>query len=110
MERNNIFTSKFMDNICNTVVFLGVTMFAIDFPYYIGQLFNFNKSIQELTIPAFVVLCAYIAIMRYSNYLTVKGFELELIHRYRNATKEEKTAVKDILTLNLSCFDDEEEN
>lgn len=107
MERDNIFTSKFMDNICNTIVFIGVTIFALDFPYYIWETFNFNNSNLGLARLVCLALCAYIAIMRYDNYLTVKGFEMKLIYRYRNATKKEKTAVKDILTLNLSCFDDE---
>lgn len=108
MESNNIFTSKLMDKICNTVVFIGVTMFTLDFPYYIWETFNFNKSNIGLARLVCMSLCAYIAIMRYDNYLKVKGFELELIHRYRNANKEEKTAVKDIL--HLICFDDDEEN
>lgn len=105
MERDNIFTSKFMDKICNTIVFFGVTLFALDFPYYIWETFNFNNSNLVLARLVCMAMCAYIPIMRYGTHLTVKGFEMELIYRYRRATKEEKTTVKDIL--NITCFDDE---
>lgn len=106
MERDNIFTSKFMDNICNTIVFIGVTMFALDFPYYIWETFNFNNSNLGLARLVCLALCTYIAIMRYGNYLTVKGLEMKLIYHYRDANKEEKNTVKKILS--LICFDDEE--
>lgn len=60
MERKRTFTEKIIVTCWNIIVFIGVAMFVLDFPYEICELFNLKETnILSLRIIA-IVACIYL--------------------------------------------------
>ena len=107
MERKRTFTEKIIVQAWDIIVFLGVFMFALDFPFSICDLLNIKVTftLQILSLAGCVYLYGKSNDIKSEDSLTVKGFEKRLIYHYRNASEEDKTTVKN--TLKLKDYDEE---
>ena len=107
MERERTFIEKLIINSWNTIVFLGVFMFALEFPFFIRDLLNIKVSftLQILSLAGCVYLYGKSNDIKRRDSLTVERFEKRLVLSYRCANDENKTTVKN--TLKLKDYDEE---
>lgn len=101
MERERSFTEKLIVKAWDIIVFIGIFIFALEFPFFICDLLNIKISftLQILSLAGCVYLYGKSNDIKNRDSLTVKGFEQRLIYHYRSANKEDKTTIKAILKL-----------
>ena len=107
MERERTFIEKLIVQAWDIIVFLGVFLFALDFPFSICDLLNIKVTftLQILSLAGCVYLYGKSNDIKSRDSLTVKGFEQRLVLSYRCANDENKTNVKN--TLKLKDYDEE---